>query len=255
MLLVRPRCAEKGEKSELFSITSSLRDRKTLTGVDRVAGRFFGASPSGAAVAPSSQVKVVDVKGSARWCVGGWVPSLRDGVTELDISGVGAPRGFWRAHFGARPRRRVLDFDALFCFFTTMRGAHNGVAPVELRARFWVFTQNNIPQVREEIELLDFARFPPSVRFCTYSLERGVNGHYHFQGYVELSRTQRLAFMRRIPILPGAHWEVRRGTQAQAIAYAEKGECVLGLRGSLLGEFRGGDSSRRLSLTLRIDLG
>jgi len=48
----------------------------------------------------------------------------------------------------------------------------------------------------------------------------GDAGTYHLQGYVEFERAVRLAHLTKA--LPGAHFEVRRGTQAEAIEYCEK---------------------------------
>lgn len=60
------------------------------------------------------------------------------------------------------------------------------------------------------------------VRFCTYSLELGEGGNLHYQGYLETFLSRTLAYVKKLAGLAGAHWEKRRGTQAQAIAYAEK---------------------------------
>lgn len=77
----------------------------------------------------------------------------------------------------------------------------------------WVFTLNN-PE-----ELLDFSDFP-NIRYAIYSEEVGLEGTYHFQGYVELKKARALSAMRKL--LPEAHWEVRRGSAEQAIAYCSK---------------------------------
>lgn len=83
--------------------------------------------------------------------------------------------------------------------------------------RFWVFTKNfkNKPCAR----LLDFGD-EQDVRYAIYSEECGAEGTFHFQGYVEFFRGVRLARCRKL--IDGAHWEVRRGTQQQAIDYSSK---------------------------------
>lgn len=54
-------------------------------------------------------------------------------------------------------------------------------------------------------------------------VERGVNGTTHLQGYMELKKKLRFNTIKgRVPLLARAHFEKRRGTQAQAIAYCNK---------------------------------
>lgn len=80
--------------------------------------------------------------------------------------------------------------------------------------RAWCFTLNNP----------EFAACALPVhakeRYVVWQLERGENGTSHIQGYIELQDKSRLAAMRRW--LPGAHFEERRGTPAQAVAYCIK---------------------------------
>lgn len=79
-------------------------------------------------------------------------------------------------------------------------------------SRNWMFTLNN-PQ--EQIT------FGDNVKYAVWQKERGeITGTTHFQGYIEFKRTQTLQFVSRL--LPHAHWEVRRGTQQQAIDYCTK---------------------------------
>ena len=100
--------------------------------------------------------------------------------------------------------------------FDTKRGR-------DMTYRFWVFTCNLDEEERpEDFALLPCDRWPDCVRFCTYSLELGETGNLHFQGYIELVRQQRLSWMKKLEGLGAAHFEQRRGTQEQAIAYAEK---------------------------------
>lgn len=59
--------------------------------------------------------------------------------------------------------------------------------------------------------------------YHVWQLERGENGTEHFQGYIELRGARVLSSLR--PYLDGrAHWEPRRGSQAQAIEYCTKAD-------------------------------
>lgn len=77
----------------------------------------------------------------------------------------------------------------------------------------WVFTWNNPVG---DIE------WPDCVNYAVHQLEMGENGTYHFQGYVEFKTNKRLTGCAKI--LRNAHWERRRGTQAQAREYCMKEE-------------------------------
>ncbi len=78
----------------------------------------------------------------------------------------------------------------------------------ELRA--WVFT-DNCPK--------HWLKLPEGVRYMIWQLERGE--HLHHQGYVECLRGRTLVWMKE-NVSDTAHWEGRRGTQAQAIHYCKK---------------------------------
>ncbi|UJO02088.1 Rep [Molossus molossus associated circovirus 1] len=80
------------------------------------------------------------------------------------------------------------------------------------RARNWIFTDNN-PERHEP-------DWPDTVKYAIWQLERGAEGTQHLQGYVEFKHSTPLT--RCKSILPRAHWEVRRGTQQQAIDYCSK---------------------------------
>lgn len=56
-----------------------------------------------------------------------------------------------------------------------------------------------------------------------WQVERGTNLTLHLQGYLELENSQYLSFLKRNVSLRG-HYEVRKGTQTQAIAYCMKEE-------------------------------
>lgn len=84
--------------------------------------------------------------------------------------------------------------------------------------RSWMFTLNNpdstlTPDIDWDMDV---------VRYVVYQTEIGENQTVHFQGYIELNRSQRLTWMRRLIGLERAHFEPRRGTREQAIAYCKK---------------------------------
>lgn len=80
-------------------------------------------------------------------------------------------------------------------------------------AKNWVFTWNN-PEFELNLESV------PLASYIIYQKEQGENGTIHYQGYLEASRRVRLSQLKNIH--QGIHWEVRRGSQAQAIDYARK---------------------------------
>lgn len=85
------------------------------------------------------------------------------------------------------------------------------------RSRYYVFTVNN-PTGQIDSDALREG----GCSYAIWSGEIGVSGTYHFQGYLEMVRSTYLTALKRIPGLETAHFEPRRGTQAQAIAYASK---------------------------------
>lgn len=83
-----------------------------------------------------------------------------------------------------------------------------------MTSRCWCFTLNNPDG------LLDFDDFCDG-RYLVYQMELAPTTNTpHFQGYVEFSRSKRLAAVRRI--LDSAHWEPRRKTRDEARAYCMK---------------------------------
>lgn len=82
------------------------------------------------------------------------------------------------------------------------------------QSRNWCFTLNNPPD--------DFELDNSRVRYSIYQLEKGSSGTPHIQGYVSFQCSKRLAAVRAY--VPGAHWEIRQGTEAQASAYCSKDE-------------------------------
>lgn len=72
------------------------------------------------------------------------------------------------------------------------------------QARNWVFTLNN-PDGLLDLELLS-EQF--GITYVIYSEEVGENGNHHFQGYVQLNRSRKRAYLQKA--LPGAHFEPQR---------------------------------------------
>lgn len=84
------------------------------------------------------------------------------------------------------------------------------------RSRNWVFTLNN-PISREP-------DWPVTVKAATWQYEVGSSGTPHLQGYIEMVNPTGLTGMKKMKCIKGAHFEPRRGTREQAIAYANKEE-------------------------------
>lgn len=78
------------------------------------------------------------------------------------------------------------------------------------QGRNFVFTLNNPtgPPV-----------FPAGCEYA-YQLEEGEAGTPHYQGYVVFKKMQRLSALKKL--LPEAHWENRKGSHDQALAYSTK---------------------------------
>jgi len=89
-----------------------------------------------------------------------------------------------------------------------------------MTCRFWCWTSFDTDGLLD-VEF-ETAMDTGCLRYVVYQLEVGEEGHEHFQGYLELSRGQRLSYVQGI--IPGAHFEPRRGSQAEAIAYCQKEE-------------------------------
>lgn len=91
------------------------------------------------------------------------------------------------------------------------------------QAKHWMFTINN------PTEEADYLIRALPYKYCIYSYEMGTSGTVHIQGYVSFQVAKKLAFMTKH--LPGAHFEVRRGTHQQAKNYCRKTEDVSHLDG------------------------
>lgn len=83
----------------------------------------------------------------------------------------------------------------------------------------WVFTRNN-PE-KSPLEYLEHLKEVNSFQYCIFQKEQGESGTVHYQGYIEFKNARTLSSVRR-SCDPSAHWELRRGTQEQAIKYASK---------------------------------
>lgn len=80
-----------------------------------------------------------------------------------------------------------------------------------MASRNWVFTVNN---PTEQLTWDD------SAKYAVWQKEKGEQGTEHYQGYVEFKSSKKLDAVKRI--LPTAHWEIRRGSQQDAIDYCTK---------------------------------
>ncbi len=81
------------------------------------------------------------------------------------------------------------------------------------RSKTWVFTLNNPEWTWEEL--------PEGVTYMIWQTEKVTTPH--FQGYLELDRRRALRWL-KAKISSRAHWEPRKGNQAQAIAYCRKAD-------------------------------
>ena len=86
-----------------------------------------------------------------------------------------------------------------------------------MTTRNWVFTLNN-PQPEEDPKTW----LEKGVTYCVWQAERGENGTLHYQGYLQLDKKSRISALKKIN--PRAHWEPRRGTHEEALAYSTKEE-------------------------------
>ena len=85
------------------------------------------------------------------------------------------------------------------------------------QVRRWVFTLNNYTEAEVE-HVKSF--FATDTTYGVFGYEEGEQGTPHLQGFIVLSRSRGLSFVRRF--LPRAHWEPSRGTNEQARNYCIK---------------------------------
>jgi len=101
------------------------------------------------------------------------------------------------------------------------------------KLRNYVFTYNLEEDQQDEAAAREFAERLaeeilgyPCFKFAVFQLERGEESALlHLQGYIELDKPQRITYLKNNwPNFGTAHFEPRRGTQEQAIAYCKKEE-------------------------------
>lgn len=83
-----------------------------------------------------------------------------------------------------------------------------------MTSRNYCFTINNptdLPDLNQE-----------TVKYAIYSEEIGENGTNHLQGYIELKKPVRMAYVHKLSGMATASLQVRRGTPEQARAYCMK---------------------------------
>ncbi len=83
----------------------------------------------------------------------------------------------------------------------------------QTKARYWCFTINN---PTDEDDPAGWEK-PSAIR---WQKEKGDDGTVHYQGYCEFKQQQALTAMKKIN--GRAHWETRKGSQIEAVAYVEK---------------------------------
>lgn len=82
------------------------------------------------------------------------------------------------------------------------------------RSRSWCFTLNNYTEdERDSTRAL-------SAVYVVFGYERGEEGTPHLQGYAQFASKKSHKQMKAM--LPRAHWEVRKGTIAEAVDYCKK---------------------------------
>jgi len=98
-----------------------------------------------------------------------------------------------------------------------------------MAARFWTFTQFFAND--ENLSLLDFTPCEHLVRYAFWQLEISDEGRLHFQGFLQLTRGQRMRKVLQILEDSGgslpAHVEMARGTLEQNEVYCSKSETSL----------------------------
>jgi len=103
----------------------------------------------------------------------------------------------------------------------TMNGVSKPKRKHNIRCRFWLFTINNPDG------LIDINDFKGDARYLIYQEEIGEDTHtHHLQCYVEMKTQKSMLAMKKY--FPQAHWDIRKGTQEQAIAYCSKSDTNIG---------------------------
>lgn len=91
-------------------------------------------------------------------------------------------------------------------------------------SKYYVFTENDEAHLQTLKEMLISGQLPVGVAYMIAQVEKAPEtDHLHLQGYVELVNRKRIQWLKN-HISRTAHFEKRRGTQAEAIAYCQKEE-------------------------------
>jgi hypothetical protein len=92
------------------------------------------------------------------------------------------------------------------------------------QSKYWCFTLNFADGRPSEAEYFTLADLPGAT-YLVYQLERGENGVYHFQGYVEFDSKKRGSTVKRLEPFSRAHLEVRKaGRPEPAALYCKKAD-------------------------------
>lgn len=91
------------------------------------------------------------------------------------------------------------------------------------RTRNWMWTLNN-PTEEERSYFTGLQTPPRGIQYLIFQEERAPDtGTIHFQGYLETPNTIRMSWLKN-NFNSRAHYDIRRGTQEEAIAYCSKEE-------------------------------
>ncbi len=88
-----------------------------------------------------------------------------------------------------------------------------------MQRKYWMFTINNPADDRLPMKW--------DSTYIVYQKEKGKDGTVHLQGYVEFNARKRLSALKKVS--KRAHWEIRRGTQEEAINYCKKDDTRIGM--------------------------
>lgn len=104
----------------------------------------------------------------------------------------------------------------------------------QFKSTNWCFTLNN-PTEEERATFIRFSTgLPRGIQYLVYQEESGKEGTVHFQGYLETTNRNKLSWLKN-NFNARAHYEHRRGTQEEAIAYCKKEDTRV--EGGLHGEY------------------
>lgn len=107
--------------------------------------------------------------------------------------------------------------DATLDLLSTSRRRDNKMS------KYWCVTENDPTGIVEMMSWFETATWPEGVDYAVGQVESGTHGKTHMQGYIETTIRRRLAWLKK-HVSSTAHWERRRGTAREAIAYCKKEE-------------------------------